>query len=145
MTRLTDADLDEKTCQRCGQTFRRTKRRTRKEFETRKYCGETCAQKAIPRRGRPQRARCLKDLHNLDEENTRIDYRGNRSCKACATEGQRKRDAAKPRKRKPKAAPLIPRTADVIPRVVPTPERPAWRPAGFTPQPRIPQRQEKAS
>ena len=142
---MTDADLDEKTCQRCGQTFRRTKRRTRKEFETRKYCGEGCAQKAIPRRGRPRRERCLKDLHDLDEANTRIDYRGNRSCKACAAQGQRTRDEGRPRRRKHKAAPLIPSVADVIPHVVPALERPAWRPAGFTPQPRIPQRQEKAS
>ena len=128
------ADIDEKPCQRCGETFRRTKGRTRKEFERRKYCGEICAQRAIPRPGKPKRERCYRDLHDLDDANSRIDCRGHRSCKACAAENQRQRDAAKTRQRKP---PPTPAPVEVIPRVIPAAERPIWRPPGWTPQPTV--------
>lgn len=140
---------DVRTCEKCDRKFTRPARRSRNDFATRRYCSKPCNSAARKGHDGVQLKRCRSDRHELTDANTIRDTKGRRrGCDDCRRERQSKRTGnrssrvsrvvrpqspAKLRKRTAKKDAVVPKQPVASPML--GPERPPWRPAGWSATP----------
>lgn len=121
---------DVRTCETCFESYRARRGEAVSTFAKRRFCSRPCSLKGMNRPGKPKRDRCRSEEHEMTGDNVRIDKRGRRTCKACASLREQERNRVRRRTRaRPRPVP------DVVPVVMTTVPKEAvvWRPAGWGP------------